>query len=194
MTTVISSVITFLVGIFGFGESASIIQYVGAGLIVIGAVLINFTNRKENGQVNTKLIILLLLSAVISSVSAIIDKYSTQTLSAFQVQFWFLLFTFVFSCMFFAVQCIKDKKVLIKKSDFKNIWIYIVGITLFLGDLFLFLAYKMTGSKMIIITSLSKFKVVVAVLLGIVLFKEKDVLKKILISLLVFMGVLLISF
>ncbi len=193
LTTVISSVITFAVGIFGFGERASVFQYVGAALIIFGAILINLTNKKEKGEANLKLVILLILSAVISAVSAIIDKYTTQTLSAFQVQFWFLLFTFIFSCIFFAIECVKNKKCLISKSDFKNIWIYIVGIALFFGDIFLFLSYTMTGSKMIIITSISKLKVVIAVLLGICLFKEKNVLKKVLISLLVFAGVLMIS-
>ena len=193
LTTVVSSVMTFAVGIFGFGERATIIQYVGAALIIFGAILINLTNKKEKGKVNAKVIILLLILAIIGSVCAIIDKYTTQTLSAFQVQFWFLLFTFAFSCIFFALECVKHKKFLLQKSDFKNYWIYIIGVALFLGDIFLFLSYTMTGSKMIIITSISKFKVVVSVLLGIFLFKEKSVLKKILISLLVFAGVLLIS-
>lgn len=193
LTTVVSSVITFIVGIVGFGERASVIQYIGAGLVILGAILINLINKKENGKINVKLIILLLISAIIGAVSAVIDKFTTQTLSAYQVQFWFLLFVFLFSCIFFAIECAKNKRFLLQKSDFKNYWIYIVGIALFLGDFFLFLSYTMTGSKMIIITTLSKFKVVVAVLLGIFLFKEKSVLKKILISLLVFVGVLLVS-
>lgn len=46
---------------------------------------------------------------------------------------------------------------------------------------------------MIIISVISKFKVVVTVLAGIIIFKEENVLKKILISLLVFVGVVLIS-
>ena len=159
----------------------------------MGAVLINLTGKKENGKVNVKTIILLMISAIIGAVSAVIDKYTTQTLSAYQVQFWFLLFVFVFSCIFFAVECVKEKKFLIQKSDFKNYWIYIVGIALFLGDFFLFLSYTMTGSKMIIITTISKFKVVISVLIGILLYKEKNVVKKLLISLLVFAGILLVS-
>ena len=193
LTTIVSAVITFVVGIVGFGERASVIQYIGAGLVILGAILINLTNKKENGKINVKLIVLLMISAIIGAVSAVIDKFTTQTLSAYQVQFWFLLFVFAFSSIFFAIECVKNKKVLLKKSDFKNYWIYIVGIALFLGDFFLFLSYTMTGSKMIIITTLSKFKVVVAVFLGIFLFKEKNVLKKMLISLLVFAGVLLVS-
>lgn len=193
LTTIVSAVITFVVGIVGFGERASVIQYIGAGLVIVGAILINLTNKKEDGKVNVKLIILLMISAIIGAVSAVIDKFTTQTLSAYQVQFWFLLFVFLFSCVFFAIECAKNKRFLLQKSDFKNYWIYIVGIALFLGDFFLFLSYTMTGSKMIIITTLSKFKVVVAVFLGIFLFKEKNVLKKILISLLVFVGVLMVS-
>lgn len=193
LTTVVSAVITFAVGIIGFGETATVIQYIGAGLTILGAVLINLTGKKENGKVNVKTIILLMISAIIGAVSAVIDKYTTQTLSAYQVQFWFLLFVFVFSCIFFAVECVKEKKFLIQKSDFKNYWIYIVGIALFLGDFFLFLSYTMTGSKMIIITTISKFKVVISVLIGILLYKEKNVVKKLLISLLVFAGILLVS-
>ena len=107
----------------------------------------------------------------VNYLNTVIDKYTTQTLSAYQVQFWFLLFVFVFSCIFFAVECVKEKKFLIQKYDFKNYWIYIVGIALFLGDFFLFLSYTMTGSKMIIITTISKFKFFISVLICILLYK-----------------------
>ena len=87
LTTVISSVITFAVGIFGFGERASVLQYVGAALIIFGAILINLTNKKEKGEANLKLVILLILSAIISAVSAIIINTQLKHFRRFRFNF-----------------------------------------------------------------------------------------------------------
>jgi len=193
LTKVLSYVITFLVGILLMGESATILQIIGAFLIIVGAVLINLVNKKATGKINKKSIILLLLCAIISSLSNIIDKYTTTYLEPRQVQFWFLLFLFVFSCLFFIIESIRAKKFLIQKSDLKNYWIYVAGIIFFIGDIFLFLAYTMPGGQMILITALSKFNGVVTVIAGILLFKEKDWMKKIFIALMMFIGVLLIT-
>jgi len=46
---------------------------------------------------------------------------------------------------------------------------------------------------MILITALSKFNGVVTVIAGILLFKEKDWMKKIFIALMMFIGVILIT-
>ena len=174
----VSVVLTFVLGLTVFGESASIMQFVGIFMILLGVTLISFVNKKEKGKIKVIHIIFILISAIITTVSEVIDKYTTTYLSNFQVQFWFLLFTFVFSWLFFAFDCIKSKQFLIKKDDFKNYWIYLVGISLFVGDLMLFLSYTSPGSQMIIITILAKIKILVTVLCGILIFKEKKYYQK----------------
>lgn len=57
----------------------------------------------------------------------------------------------------------------------------------------LFKAYAVPGSQMLTISVLAKFKNIVGILAGIIIFKEKQVWKKILLSLLVVAGVILIS-
>ena len=193
LTTVLSAVITFLIGVFAFHESATWLQIVGAVVIVGGAVLINLMNKTDSKKANVTQILLLLLIAINSSASTVIDKVTTSVLEFHQVQFWFLLFVFLFSFLFFSIECLRNKKFLIEKNDFKNFWIYLVAFTLFIGDIFLFLSYKCADSQMIIISIVSQLKTVVAVLLGIVLFKEKNYMKKILISLLIFGGILMVS-
>ena len=193
LTTVLSTVITFLIGIFYFNETVTWIQIIGSVIIVAGAVMINLINKKETSKTNVKQLLMLLASTLITSISNVIDKTTTNHLQAHQVQFWFLLFVFIFSIMFFAVECVKNKKFLIQKSDLKNYWIYLVGLFLFCGDMFLFFSYRAVGSKMIIISVISKFKMVVSVLLGLVIFKEKNYLKKLLICLLIFAGILMVS-
>lgn len=193
LTTVLSTVMTFIIGIVGFGEGAGWLRVVGSVLIVGGAVLINLVDRKEKGKTNIKHLLMLLASAIITSISNVVDKYTTTYLDNRQVQFWFLLFAFVFSAIFFAIECIRSKKFLIGKEDLKNYWIYLVGAFLFVGDMFLFLSYKSPGSQMIVISVIAKLKTVVTVLLGILWFKEKDAWKKILISLLIVTGVILVA-
>jgi drug/metabolite transporter (DMT)-like permease len=193
LTTVLSSVITFLIGIFYFGESITWIQIIGSVIIVTGAVLINLINKKEHSKTNIKQVLMLLASTLITSISNVIDKTTTDALDSHQVQYWFLMFVFIFSIMFFAIECAKHKKFLIEKRDLKNFWIYLVGLFLFLGDMFLFLSYKSPGSQMIIISVISKFKMVVSVLLGLIFFKEDNWIKKLLICFMIFAGILMVS-
>lgn len=150
-------------------------------------------SNKETSKVKPIHIIYLLISAIITTASVVIDKYTTTYLTNFQVQFWFLLFLFVFSWIFFAFDCLKSKKFLISKIDLKNIWIYLVGVSIFVCDLLLFLSYRCDGSKMIIITTLTRTNVIVTVLAGIIFFKEKNIAAKLLLTLLILAGAILVA-
>ena len=189
----VSVVFTFILGITVFGESASAFQIVGIILILIGIIFMSLLNRQEKGQINAIQIIFILIAAIITTASEVIDKYTTTYLTNFQVQFWFLFFTFVFSWIFFGIDCFKSKQFLIKKHDLKNFWIYLVGISLFVGDLMLFLSYKSPNSQMIIITILAKLKVLITTFAGILIFKEKNITKKILLTILIIIGAVFVS-
>ena len=189
----LSTVLTFICGITLFGESINPMQIVGSVLIVAGVALINLLNKKQNGKMNVGYILLLLLSALISTGCGVIDKYTTTHLTNFQVQFWFLLFVCLFSWVYFAIDCIRAKQFLIRKEDFKNYWIYPISLCLFLGDFMLFMAYKQPGSQMIIISMISKLKILVAIFAGIFVFKEKNVVKKILLTLLIVLGAIFVA-
>jgi len=193
VTNIISAVLSFILGIVLFNETAGVWQIIGSVIIVLGVALINLSNRNSKGQITMLQLALLLVSALITTSSNVIDKYTTSHLSSFQVQFWFLLFVCLFSWIFYAIECIKNKKFLLQKSDFKNYWIYLVGIFLFIGDFMLFIAYAVPNSQMITISILSKMKVIITVWLGTFIFKEKNILKKLLLSSLVIIGAILIS-
>lgn len=194
ITNVFSAVLSFVLGMVIFNEKAGIWQIIGSALIILSVASINLLNKKEKGKMNFIHIIMLFVVALITASTSVIDKYTTTYLNSFQVQFWFLLFVSLFSWMFFAIECFRKRTFLIKKSDLKNYWIYIVGVCLFLGDLMLFLAYRVPNSKMITISVLSNLKVVLTVVMGLFIFKEKNVVKKIALSILVVIGTLMISF
>ena len=173
-TKVVSSVITFVLGVIIFKEQAGWTQIVGSILVLLGVFGITIVIKNEKGELSIKNIIFLILSALITTTSNIIDKFTTDNLSTQQVQFWFLLFVCVFSWMFFMIECIRKKDFLIKKDDLKNFWIYLAGLLLFIGDIMLFMAYKVPGSQLITISVLIKLQVVVTVLASIAVFKEKN--------------------
>lgn len=193
LTTILASTISFVLGIVIFKEIAGVLQIIGSVIIVLGVAAMNLINRTSKGSVSLLQFALLLVSALITSASNIIDKYTTTYLTQFQVQFWFLLFVTVFSWMFFVIECFRNKRFLIQKADFKNYWTYLVGVFLFVGDLMLFLAYKVPGSQMITISILSKLKVVVTMLAGILIFKEKNIWKKLILTLIVICGAVMIA-
>ena len=192
-TQIFSIIMTFVAGLTIFNETASFFQIAGIVIIATGITLMSLLNKKEKGKIRPLYIVLLLISATIASVSGMIDKYTTTYLSNFQVQFWFLLFVFIFSWVFFGIECIRKKEFLIKNQDLKNYWIYLVGIFLFVGDVMLFLSYKSPNSQMIIISILSKLKMIIAVFSGIIIFKEKNIILKILLTLLILLGVILVA-
>ena len=190
---VLSTVITYVLGLVIFKETTNILQIIGSLLIILSIAGINLINKDKKSKTSIFHILLLILSAIITTSSNIIDKYTTTYLSSFQVQFWFLLFVCLFSWIFFAISRIKNKTLTIKKVDLKNFWIYLIGLFLFIGDFWLFQAYKVPNSQMITITILSKLKIIITVLAGIIIFKEKNVLKKIILTTLVVIGAILIS-
>jgi len=193
IVNVISSVMSFILGIIIFKETSTLLQIIGSIIIVLCVAGINMVNKDKKGKISLTHMILLILSACITTASNIIDRYTTIHLTNFQVQFWFLLFVCIFSWVFYAILRFKDSSLNITKNDFKNFWIYLIGIFLFIGDFWLFQAYKVPGSQMITISILSKLKIVVSILAGIIIFKEKNVVKKLILTILVVVGAILIS-
>lgn len=193
VTDVLSAGLSFVLGLTLFGENASWLQVLGLVIIVLSVAAINLANRKCQGSANKLQILGLIFSALVSTSCNVFDKYTTTYLTPFQVQFWFLFFVCVFAWLFFVIKCLRTKRCLIQKKDFRNFWIYLSGFLLFLGDFFLFQAYRIPGSKMIIISILTKLKVVVAVLAGILIMKEKQVGKKLFFATTVIVGAVLVS-
>ena len=79
------------------------------------------------------------------------------------------------------------------QTDSQTSALYGLSIFLFIGDCMLFLAYKVPGSQLITISIVTKLQVVVTVLASLVVFKEKNVIKKLLLTLLVIAGVVLMT-
>ena len=127
----------------------------------------------------------LIISCFLSSISAIIDKKVLLHITSGQLQFWFLLFLTMY---YWIILIIRKEKINFEEIR-KNYWIPITAITLVVGDRFLFIANKNVDSKVIIMTMLKQLSVIISIILGKILFKEKNIIKKLLYSILIILGI-----
>lgn len=168
------------------GEKITIVTLIGMSIVICGLILVKkATNKEEGKERSVKLIALLLISCFFSSISAIIDKKVLLHITSGQLQFWFLLFLTMY---YWIILIIRKEKINFEKIK-KNYWIPIAAIALVVGDRFLFIANENVDSKVIIMTMIKRLSVIISIILGKILFKEKDIIKKLLYSILIILGI-----
>lgn len=181
-------VFTVILSCLFLGEKFTITNLIGMLIVVVGLILVNTTTNSGHKKKNSiKLIILFLISCIGSAISSIIDKKVLLHVTSSQLQFWFYLFITIF---FIIILLFKEKKIdvhIIKK----NYWITLIAICLVVSDRLLFIANSEPSSKVIVMTIIKQLSVVISIILGKIVFKEKDIIKKILYSLLIITGVII---
>ncbi len=95
------------------GETITLVTLIGMSIVILGLVLVNVSeNKGKNKDGSFKLIVLLLLSCLLNSVSAIIDKRVLLYVTSSQLQFWFILFLTVYYWLFLIIN---EKKIVLKE-------------------------------------------------------------------------------
>ena len=105
-----------------------------------------------------------------------------------QVQFWFMLFLTVFYFIFLIASQGKNINV---KAVVKNKYLWILSIIFVIGDRALFMANANPESKVTLMTLIKQSTVFVTVLLGKLVFKEKNIRYKLLCAFIVISGILI---
>lgn len=187
MLKIMRIIFTVLLGLLVLGERISVSTVIGMIIVIIGLILVNTTTDvNQNKKSSFKIIFLFLISCFLSSVSAIIDKKVLVDISSSQLQFWFYIFLMIY---FWIILLIKQKKINIKKIK-NNYWILIISLFVVASDRLLFIANKDPSSKASVIVILKQLSVVISIFLGKFIFKEKDIVKKLLYSLLIIAGLI----
>ena len=182
-------IFTVLLSCLLLGEKLTLVTVIGMIIVIIGLILVNTTTNIGKDKKNSyKLIFLFLISCLCSSISAILDKKLLLHITTGQLQFWFLLFLSIY---YWIILLIKKEKINIKEVG-KNYWILLTAIFTVVGDRFLFMANADPSSKVIVMTMLKQLSVVISIILGKLIFKEKEVIKKLLYSILIIMGIVMI--
>lgn len=180
-------VFSIMLSVIFLGEQLTTLLIIGAIIIILGLFLVNKVSNVENEkETSLKVVLILLISCLFNSVSAIIDKQVLKYITSIQLQFWFLLFLSIF---YWCIIIFKNVKIDFKKTK-QNYWILVAAICLTVGDRFLFKANEFPESKVAIMTLIKQLSVIEGIILGKIFFNEKNIIKKLLCSLLIIVGII----
>ncbi len=182
-------IFTILLSVLFLGEKITSLMAIGIIIVLTGLILVNTVsiNYEEKRKTKIKSIVILLGSCLFSAISSIIDKKLLMHIKSGQLQFWFLFFMTI---IYWVILLGRRKKINFKAAK-KNFWIPLASISLIIGDRFLFMGTEIPESKMSIITIVKQMSAVYTIILGKYLFKEKDIAKKLLCSILIIGGIVL---
>ena len=174
-------------GVFVLGESFTWQKCIGILLVITGLLLVNLKKNKGAGN-NTTLFALfaVLMNCLFNAVSGTLDKILMKNILPQQLQFWFMLFM----CIIYGLVLVIRREKISFKSIKTNYWIPLMSLSLVFGDLLLFRANAMPESQVTLMTLIKQSSVIVSVLSGWLIFKEKNILYKLLCSLIVIAGIL----
>lgn len=172
-------------------EKMTLLSTIGFFLVIAGVFLVNLQKSNKSEGVKPVYVILMLLSCLFNSTSSLIDKISMKQMTSVQVQFWFMLFLTVFYFIFLIASQGKNINV---KAVVKNKYLWILSIIFVIGDRALFMANANPESKVTLMTLIKQSTVFVTVLLGKLVFKEKNIRYKLLCAFIVISGILISLF
>lgn len=177
-------------GVFILGESFTLGKGIGIILVITGLLLVNMKKESDSKKATLSILIAALLNCFFNALSGTMDKVLMQYMEASQLQFWYMLFM---TLIYGAVLLIRKEKISIKSLK-TNYWIPIMSISLVIGDRILFVANAHPLSEVTVMTVIKQASVIVTVLTGWLVFKEKHILYKIMCTLIVLAGIFIAVF
>lgn len=174
---------TTLLGIIVLNESFGQNQLIGMILICLGLILVN-VYKDDKCKNDKKYILILLIGCAFSAISGLLDKVISTNVTPIELQWWYLLFLFIDTWIYVFIRKIKINF----KSTFKNHWIYLYSVSFIVADRILFMANRVDNSQISIISLLKQISVIIMILIGGTLFKEKNLKYKLTCSLIIMLG------
>ncbi len=192
-------VFSLILGVIILKETMGFNQYLGMALVIIGLLLLKYIPVFMNGKGNFKkqdkektvlsawILIVAFISTFLNAVSGIMDKILMRTMTSSQLQFWYMLFMLVYYGLYVLISRTKINW----KSVLKNPHVWLIAILFIIADRCLFLANGDPASKVTVMTILKQICVIVTIVGGRIVFKEKNMGYKIFCALVVSAGVVI---
>ena len=176
-------------GILFLGEKITPKGSLGLIAVLLGLFLVNRKKNRNDEDVDLKYIWLTVLSCFLNAISGTLDKHimSTCKITSAQLQFWFMLLLTLFYGIFILI---KREKINLR-SCLKNPYIYALSILLVAGDKMLFIANSYPDSKVTVMTLIKQCSVLVTVIAGKLIYKEKNTLYKLICAVIILGGILI---
>lgn len=180
-----SIVITLVLSSIFLNEKITILKIISCFLIIVGTFLM--VNKSEHSN-NKKWLLYAILTAIFTSVSAIISKIGLRDINPSLGNFYRTIIVFIL-IWFYVIIKKKQKNIITIK---RQTWIYLIisGFTTSLSWLFYFYALKNGEASMVF--PIEKLSVVVSIGLSYVILKEKMTKKSIIGLILIIIGTLIL--
>lgn len=180
-------VFSTMLGVFVLGESFTIPKAIGVVLVITGLLLANLKKDTDSNALTVPILIAALLNCFFNAVSGIMDKVLMKHMESSQLQFWFMLFMTV---IYGAVLIIRKERISIKSIK-TNYWVPLMSLSLVVGDRLLFEANANPASEVTLMTLIKQSAVIVTVLTGWLIYKEKHILYKLMCTAIVLTGIII---
>lgn len=182
----LSTVFMIFAGILFFKEPFILNKFIGALLIIISNVLVFY--KKDYFKFN-KYLILGILANISLAIALFIDvNYSNE----FNLAFYVLLTFLIPSILIKIVEKIKIKDIFLEYKNSNKIIIFLTSISWTIMMISKLKAYQL--GDIIVVAPISSLTVILNIIFGYFLLKEKNnLLKKILASILIIIGIILIK-
>ncbi len=178
-------IFSVLLGVFILGEAFTTKKAIGIVLVLAGLLLVNLKKTSETKGITALTLFTVLSSCFFNALSGIMDKILMRYMISSQLQFWFMLFmTIIYGIILF----IKKEKISVRSIK-TNYWIPIMSIALIVGDRLLFEANASPFSEVTLMTIIKQSSVLVTVLTGWLIFKEKHIFYKLFCTAIILCGI-----
>lgn len=175
-------------GVFLIGETMKLSNIIGLILVLIGLFAVNIRKDAKKGEkAELKYVVLTFVACLLNAVSGTMDKIYTKDVTPGQLQFWYMFFMVALYIIYVIATQTKVRFSVLKN----NIWIWILSVLFVLADRALFIANSMEGSQVTIMTLIKQSSVIVTILFGKFVFKEKNILFKLLCSAIIIVGIMI---
>ena len=186
---------TFIGAIFIYNEKPNFYQWVGFFLIIISVLLYSRIGKKE-GIIfkKNKWIFAIIGATFLGASSGLYDKFLIQslTLNPQTLQFWFCFYTVFILLLILSITWFPFSA---KRKAFKWKWsIPAVGILLQTADYFYFKALQDSDALIMLLSAIKRSQILIAVVIGGLLFKEQNKRKKLVPLFGILLGVFLILY
>ena len=186
---------TFLGAILLYNEQPKFWQWIGFFLIIFSVILYSKIGKKEGiNFAKNKWIFAIIGATFLGASSGLYDKFLIQNmaLNPQTLQFWFCFYTLVILFVLLAITWFPFAE---KRKAFKWRWsIPLVGLLLQLADYFYFKALQDPEALIMLLSAIKRSQLIIAVVIGGLLFKEQNKRKKLVPLAGIMIGVFLILY
>jgi drug/metabolite transporter (DMT)-like permease len=186
---------TFIGAILIYQEKPNILQWIGFFLIIFSVILYSRIGKKEGINFKrNKWIFAIIGATFLGASSGLYDKFLIQNLelNPQTLQIWFCWYTVLILLVILAITWMPYSE---KRKAFKFRWTIIaVGVLLVAADYFYFKALQDPDALIMLLSAIKRSQLIIAVVIGGLVFKEKNKRKKLVPLTGILIGVFLILY